>query len=184
MKREIWFIWLSLAVLLTTTSCTPAVPKADFDKAMSDLIAGQVQTASVQKELEYLKKELETSKKDLGDANNQVSQLKNAGQMTSDKLVSREKQIKLTKLRVQVFNIIMLPAFEGKIYTITESQKARMTLEMQDKITQIGDPELTARFGLIAQSLEKGTVSDQAAADFYVYLLKSIESNLSVEQVY
>ena len=76
------------------------------------------------------------------------------------------------KTRLAVLNSIMIPVTTGEIFSMTESDAARLFVTWNENVEAVNDPTLTEKFNT---QLEGG---EKEFNEFLVYLLQSMESIL------
>jgi len=132
-------------MLFLLPSCAAGVPQEEYDRVSSDLAAGQAQIQSLQGELSAKESELEAA----------------------------EEKLEQGKARIEILNAIFLPAITGELDRMTEMEVFNFFLEWRDKIKDVGDTALTAKFEAMMQ-----TFSYEAVLSFFVYLLESTADTL------
>ena len=138
MKKAIMVGLALIPMLLFITSC--GVPQEEFNRVSSDLAAAQTQIQSLQGDLSAKESELQAAK----------------------------GKLEQGKARVEIINAIFVPAMTGELDRMTEGEAINFFFEWRDKIKDVGDPALTAKFEAMMQ-----TFSDEALLSFFVYLLES-----------
>jgi septal ring factor EnvC (AmiA/AmiB activator) len=179
LKKAILPVIVLLVSLSLLTSCTPSVPKTDYDKALADLAASQVQTQSVQTELTAAKTQTQSVQAELTTAKTQ-------NQSLQSEIQSAKEKAKQAKLRMEILNAFFLPQFKGQ--QLTPAQQADLFFTMRDNVKATGDATLNAKFQALmdtavvhaqtptATSLQTVT---QATADFFAYLLENMPKTLN-----
>ncbi len=145
MKKAIVIGMALVLVLFLMTSC--GVPQEDYDKVSSDLATAQTEIQSLQADLSA--KDTELSAKE-------------------SELESIKGKLEQGKARIEILNAIFIPAITGELEGMTDAESAVSFLEWRDKIMDVEDPKLTAKFEAIIE-----TFSDEALLSFFVYLLES-----------
>ena len=153
MKKAILIGMVLVLVLFLIPSCAAGVPQEEHDKLVSDLAAVQTQIQSLQSDLAAKETELSTKESELE--------------------TTREK-LEQGKARIEILNAVFIPAITGELDRMTEAEAVNYFFEWRDKIKDVGDPALTAKF----QALIDSGFSDEALNAFFIYLLESIPTAL------
>jgi len=166
-------LFLGVALLIGTmllSSCTPSVPKADYDKALSDLSTSQAKVQSLEANVSNATAQIQSIQTELNTAKTQVQSLQTDNQAAQNK-------IKQAKLRIEILSALFLPVFKGQ--QMTASQQIDLFFTMRDKVKETGDSQLISKFQAILDSAAAGSQTvQQATAAFYVYLLETMPKTL------
>jgi peptidoglycan hydrolase CwlO-like protein len=120
------FIGLSLLV-----SCAPSVPKAVYDKALSDISSAQTQVTSLQKDLSAAQEKIDSLQKDLSSSQEQVKTAQTQIDSLKKDLSLSQEKLKKSALYMDISNAIFIPAIKGQ--ELTQSQQLALFLQGETK---------------------------------------------------
>jgi peptidoglycan hydrolase CwlO-like protein len=194
------------ALILALSFLTACVSQGEYDRLSAELQASRADYQSLQDELNEARTKIQTSQDMIADAQNQIQSLQldltdaadkaqsleaelaekaaelDSAQSRNDSLQGEndvlEGRLEQGRARVEVMNDILLPSLTGELDYMTENEAMSYFLMWRDKIIAIGDPELTAKFQAILD-----TMTDRSLSEFFIYLLESIPRELGYTSV-
>ena len=151
MKKAMVLGLALILIPLLTASC--GIPQEKYDKLTSDLTAAQAQIQTLSGELTAKTNELAAK---------------------DTELKATKDQLEEAKGKIEVLNAIFIPAMTGELSQKTQDEMATIFLGWRDKVTAVGDPDLTAKFQAI---IDSGGGNEVTMA-FFTYLLEDIAKTL------
>lgn len=160
MKRWLMVAMVVLLVLISTvTACAPKVSQEEYDGVVAELSTSQDEIQSLQGELSTTKAELSIVEAELA--------------IASDEVVITNRKLAQGRARLEVLNLVFIPALTGEMDYLTEAESVSLFLTWSNQVQGVGDPELTAKFDSMISS-----ASDAAVLSFFVYLMESTAKEL------
>ncbi len=182
MKKLAFLIVALLVTFSLLPSCAPSVPKADYDKVASDLSTLQAQNKQVQTDLSAA---LALTQQLQSDLTKKDSQFQSDLAKKDGELQAANDKITQIKLRIEILNALLLPAFSGKQMTV--SQQLDAFNEMREKVKATGDIQLIAKLDAVVEAVAIQTknpsdanllAANTATRTFYNYLLETMPETL------
>ena len=170
MKKAIVLGLALILMLLFSVSC--GVPQKDYDKVSSDLTTAQAEIQSLQGDLSAKESDLTAAQAEIQSLQGDLSAKEAGLSAKENELEATKGKLEQGKARIEILNAIFIPAMTGELEGMTDTESVAYFFEWRDKIMDIEDPELTAKFEALIETFSDEAF-DEASSSFFTYLLES-----------
>lgn len=161
MKKAILIGMVSVLVLFLLPSCAAGVSQEELERASSELAAAQA-------EIQSLQSELSAKESELAAAQTEIQSLQSESSAKESEVEAIKDKLEQGKARVEILNVIFIPAVKGELDKMTEAEIMNLFFECRDKIKDIDDPTLSTKFEAMI-----GASGAEAMNSFFLYLVES-----------
>jgi len=115
-------------------------------------------------------------KEDYDKAQAQIQSLQADLSKKDGDLKTAQTKITQAKAKMEIVNTLFVPALKGE--QLTQAQQVDLFFKWRDKVTALGDADLSSKFQVIIDNASNSQKMSQAMKDFFLYLFESLPKGL------